>query len=165
MGYKLEGDILAQGINCNVRIGTNAADAKMVGFVQDYNVRKSMQTQKAEVIGEVLPVSIDITGISVTVSFKGFIPKKGYKLDEAYTVKELNPNDDDIITDQKVVKIPYLELYDKKNKCIIGSTTWAVLTSYDETLSGKGYPIASSSFESIGYKNGSDYPTSSLFQA
>ena len=161
--YNLQGDSLVQGINCIVRIGNDPASAKKVGLVQEFSMNKQIQTQKAEVIGEILPVSIDPVGISVNTSFRGFIPKKGVKLGDFYNVKELNPNDDDIIDNQKVVKIPYLELYDKKAKAVIGATRWAVMTSYGETTSGKGYTVANCSFESIGFANGSDYPTSELF--
>lgn len=161
--YNLKGDTLVQGINCIVRIGSDPASAKKVGLVQDCSFRKQIQTQRAEVIGEILPVSIDPTGISVSVSFRGFIPKKGVNLGDFYTAKELNPNDDDIIDNQKVVKIPYLELYDKKAGAVIGSTTWAIMTSYEESTSGKGYTVANCSFEAIGFFNGSDYPTSELF--
>ena len=161
--YNIAGDTLVQGINCIVRAGNSAADAKMIGLVSEASFRKQIQTQRAEVIGEILPVSIDPTGISVSVSFRGFIPKKGVDLGDFYTAKEFNPNDDDIIDEQKVVKIPYLELYDKKSGSVIGSTTWAICTSYEESSSGKNYVTANCSFESIGFFNGSDYPSSELF--
>ena len=87
----------------------------------------------------------------------------GFSLNDAACIKELNPNIDTIVEEEKTAKIPYLELYDKKAKAVIASTTWAILNSYSERSSGKGYMIANCSFESIGFFNGSDYPNSDLY--
>ncbi len=163
VNYNIAGDTLVQGINCIVKAGKSPSDAKMIGLVSEVSFRKQIQTQRAEVIGEILPVSIDPTNISVSVSFRGFILKKGVDLGDFYTAKEFNPDDDEVIEEQKVIKIPYLELYDKKAQSVIGSTTWAIITSYEESSSGKNYVTANCSFESIGFFNGSDYPRSELF--
>ena len=162
--YNLQGDSLVQGKNCIVRAGADAASAKVIGLVQDFEMRAQFQTQKAEVLGEFLPVAIDITGVSVSTTFSGFVPAQGFSLNDAYCIKELNPNIDTIAEEEKTAKIPYLELYDKKAKAIVASTTWAVLNSYSERSSGKGYMIANCSFESIGMFNGSDYPNSELYK-
>ena len=65
--YNLQGDSLVQGKNCIVRAGADAASAKTIGLVQDFEMRAQFQTQKAEVLGEFLPVAIDITGVSVAL--------------------------------------------------------------------------------------------------
>lgn len=161
--YNLQGDGLMQGKNCIVRAGNSPADAKQIGLVQDFEMRAQFQTQKAEVVGEFLPVSIDITSVSVSTTFSGFIPVKGYDLGSKYCVKEMNPDIDTVVDESSVVKIPYLELYDKKKGAVASSTTWAVISSYSERVSGKGYTTANCSFESIGMWNGSDYPSSELF--
>lgn len=161
--YNLPGDNLVQGKNCIVRAGADAASAKQIGLVQDFEMRAQFQTQKAEVLGEFLPLAIDITGVSVSTTFSGFIPAKGFSFGDVYQVKELNPNIDTIVDEEKTAKIPYLELYDRKTKAIIASTTWAVINSYSERSSGKGYTIANCSFESIGMFNGTDYPNSELY--
>ena len=80
-----------------------------------------------------------------------------------YCVKEMNPDIDTVVDESSVVKIPYLELYDKKKGAVVSSTTWAVISSYSERTSGKGYTTVNCSFESIGMWNGSDYPSSELF--
>jgi len=161
--YNLQGDTLVQGKNCIVRAGADAASAKVIGLVQDFEMRAQFQTQKAEVLGEFLPVAIDITGVSVSTTFSGFVPAKGVSLGDAYGIKELNPDIDTIVDEEKTAKIPYLELYDKKAKAVVASTTWAIINSYSERSSGKGYMIANCSFESIGMFNGSDYPNSELY--
>lgn len=161
--YNLEGDSLVQGKNCIVRAGADAASAKVIGLVQEFQMNANFQTQKAEVIGEFLPVAIDITSVDVSTTFSGFIPAKGFKLNDAHCIKALNPNIDTVVEEEKTAKIPYLEIYDKKAKAVISSTTWAVIKSYSERTSGKGYTIANCSFESIGMFNGSDYPNSELY--
>ena len=50
--YNLQGDSLVQGKNCIVRAGADAASAKVIGLVQDFEMRAQFQTQKAEVLGE-----------------------------------------------------------------------------------------------------------------
>lgn len=163
MAYNLKGDSLVQGKNCIVRAGVDAASAKTIGLVQDFEMRAQFQTQKAEVLGSFLPISIDITGVSVSTTFSGFVPIKGFDFGDVYCIKEINPNIDTIVEEEKTAKIPYLELYDKKSKAVIASTNWAILNSYSERSSGKGYMIANCSFESIGMFNGSDYPNSELY--
>lgn len=162
--YNIQGDRLIQGKDCFVRAGTSPSDAQIVGFVQDYSIRVQVQTQKAETIGEFLPVSIDATGVSVSTSFRGFIPKKGVTFNQSeISAKNFAPTTSAIVDGEKTIKIPYLELYDKKNKTIICSTTWAIMTGYDESAQGKSYVTANCSFESIGFNNGTDWKTTDLY--
>ncbi len=162
--YNLQGDRLIQGKDCYVRAGNSAADAQVIGFAQDYSIRVQVQTQKAEVLGQFLPVSIDPTGVSVSTSFRGFIPKKGVSIAGSdISAKNFAPTTSAIVEGEKVIKIPYLELYDKRNKTVICSTTWAIMTSYDESAQGKGYVMANCSFESIGFENGADWGSTDLY--
>ena len=162
--YNLQGDRLVQGKNCYVRAGNNATDAQIIGFAQDYSIRVQVQTQKAEVLGHFLPISIDATGVSVTTTLKGFIPQKNITIDGSdLSIKNLAPTTSAIVDAEKVIKIPYLDLYDKRNESIICSTTWAILNSYNESSSGKAYVMADCSFESIGFENGSDWKTTDLY--
>lgn len=162
--YNQHGDRVLQGKDCWIYIGTSPADADVLGFAQDFSIRVQVQTQKAEVLGEFLPISIDATGVSVNTSFKGFIPKKGVSYSNGkWTVKNLAPTTSAIVDGEKIIKIPYMELRDKKSGSTICATTWAILNGYNETVSGKGYVMADVSFESIGFENGSDYKTTDLY--
>ena len=164
VSYKSIGNGVTTGIHCIVRAGTSASDCKQIGLVSSCTIRKNIQTQRAEVIGEILPVSIDATGIQTTISFQGFVLKKGVTFGDMYTPKEFNPNDDSIVADQNVKKIPYLEIYDQQAGSVIGCTEWAIVTSYEESVNKQGYVSINCSFESIGYSNGSDYPTTTLYE-
>lgn len=167
-GYNVKGDLLAQGINALVRIDPdddNGSNPVVIGFVQNAQIRKAINVQRAEVIGEILPVSLDPTGIQTSVTLKGFIPSKGL-IDAGvatargggeFTLKSFNPDDSKLIDNKVATKFPYMDIYDAKHKCIIGSTTWLIATSYSDSVNGKGYVEADVSLEGIGYNNDSDY--------
>ena len=168
--YKVDGDILSQGINCVVRIDTDdesGSNPQEVGFVADFSIRKSIALQRAEVLGEILPASLDPTSIQTTTTMRGFVPSK--KLMETgidsvrgggkFCMKSFNPDDSRLIETKVATKFPYLDFYDKKHKCIIGSTSWAITTSYGDSSNGKGYVMGDISMESIGYNNGPGFPS------
>jgi len=167
-GYNVGGDVLAQGINCIVRADPDdesGGSPQEIGFVSEATIRKTISLQRAEVIGEILPASIDPTGITVNVDLKGFIPSKSL-CDEGVDsvrgggslhLKSFNPNDQDFLEKNVATKLPYLDLYDDKHQCIIGYVNWAIPSSYSDTINGKGYVIANCSMEAIGYDNGTDY--------
>jgi hypothetical protein len=168
--YKVDGDILAQGINIAVRIDPDdesGSNPQVVGFVQDVNIRKTIAVQRAEVVGELLPVSLDPTSIQTTTTIRGFIPTKSM-LDEGiesvrgggvFNMKSFNPNDTRVVDTKVAKKIPYVDFYDKKHKAILGSTSWAIVTNYGDSSSGKGYVMGDVTMESIGYENGPSYPS------
>jgi hypothetical protein len=171
--YNPEGDIFAQGINVLIRVDledANGGDPQVIGFVETYEIRAQITNQKAECIGEILPVSIDPTSVAVTVSLTGFIPtsdlinKKGIKsvrgggkAGSRYILKAFNPNVDNLVDVQVITKIPYLDLWDDKHGSIIGSTSWLVPNGYVDSGQGKGYVKSNVTLEGIGYYNGDDY--------
>jgi hypothetical protein len=166
--YNVNADILSQGINCKVRIDVDdpsGSNPQEIGFVSEYNIRKNIAVQRAEVLGEILPVSIDPTSIQTTTTMRGFIPSKNLVdagLDSArgggkFCMKSFNPDDERLADTKIATKIPYIDFYDKKHKCIIGSTTYAIITTYSDSSSGKGYVMGDVTMESIGYKNGPSY--------
>ena len=168
MGYNIQGDLLAQGINCVVRVSENenGSNPIEIGFVSEASIRKAINIQRAECIGQILPISLDPTGIQVTVTLRGFVPSRNL-VNEGITTKQgdacihlksFNPNDDKLIDTRVATKIPYLELYDRDHDSVIGSTTWLIATAYDDSISGKGYLQANCTLEGIGYENGDDYP-------
>jgi hypothetical protein len=166
--YNLSGDILAQGINCIVRIDADdesGSNPQEIGFVAEFSIRKNIALQRAEVLGEILPVSLDPTSIQTTTTMRGFTPSKNLVdagIDSVrgggkYCMKSFNPDDERLADTKVATKIPYLDFYDEKHKSIIGSTTWATTTTYGDSSSGKGYVMGDVTMESIGYKNGPSY--------
>jgi len=166
--YNIEGDILAQGINAIIRVNLDSPDngnVQEIGFVESYSIRMNITNQRAECIGQLLPVAIDPTGVSVTVSLTGFIPiaelaEKGIE-DKNHKkkvfLKAFLPDVSNLEGTHLITKIPYLELWDDKHGEVIGYTTWLVPASYQDGGQGKGYVKADVSLEGIGYNNGSAY--------
>jgi hypothetical protein len=166
--YNPEGDGLAQGINVIIRVDVddeNGSNPQEIGFVESYDVRANITNQRAEVIGEILPVSIDPTSVAVTVSLTGFIPSKNLierGIDSVrgggkVMLKAFNPDVFKLADTKVITKIPYLDIWDDKHQSIIGSTSWLIPSSYQDSGQGKGYVKSNVTLEGIGYNNGPDY--------
>jgi hypothetical protein len=123
--YKLSGDILAQGINCIVRIDTDdesGSNPQEVGFVAEFNIRKNIALQRAEVLGEILPASLDPTSIQATITMRGFTPSKnlfGDGIDSVrgggkFCMKSFNPDDERLAVRRLRQKSPIL-IFTMKN--------------------------------------------------
>lgn len=168
MGYNIGGDILAQGMNSVVRVDLddeNGSNPIVIGFVESWTVRRSFQTQKAEVIGEMLPVSIDITGVDVSVNLSGFIPTKAAITEGissmrgggSYCIKALNPQVAKLVDSKVITKIPYMDFYDERHGTIYSNVQWLTPTENSESSSGKNYLKTDASFTAITSDNGVDY--------
>jgi hypothetical protein len=168
--YNLQGDILGQGFNCIVRIDMddeNGSNPRKIGAVSSFQARKSITVNRAETLGEFLPMSLDAQGVSTQISLRGFVPTKPFAKDGfqsvrgggIYSVKSLNPDERKLVDTKLATKIPYLDLYDEKHGCVIGSSTWLIASSYSDSSQGKGYIEADVTLEGIGYDNGGDYET------
>lgn len=165
--YNVQGDVLLQGTNNWIRVDMedeNGSNPVKIGFVQNWNIRKDLQTNEARVIGELVPVSIDVTGISVNVNFTGFIPtkevaSKGINVRGGgnYSVKAFNPKCDNLLGTKVVTKIPYLEIYDEKHGSVITSVQWLTPSSYSDSGNGSDYVKTDASFKAIISDNGADY--------
>ncbi|MDR2701085.1 MAG: hypothetical protein LBB72_01480 [Spirochaetaceae bacterium] len=169
--YNVDGDILAQGINCVVRVTddeTGVSGLKEIGFVQDFSIRKSINIQRAECLGEILPVSLDPTSIQTSITMKGFIPSARLLADttkesvrgqnKAFSAKAFNPDDSQLVETALATKIAYIDFYDKRGDgAVIGFANWAIVTQYSDSSSGKGYVMADVTMEAIGYNNGPSY--------
>ncbi len=165
--FDLKGDILAQGMNCIIRVDMNDAAGSnpiKVGAVSSYQARKNVSVNRAEVLGEILPMSLDATGVSVNISLRGFIPVKGcvgtfshVRGGGKHSLKAFNPDDEKLVDTKLATKFPYIDLYDEKHECVIGYSTYLIASSYSDNSSGKGYVEADVTLEGIGYWNGVDY--------
>ena len=65
--------LLVIGYRCQVRVGTSAADAQVIGFVDSAEMSKQIQTQKAQVLDSIFPASIDAQAISVSLDRKSVV--------------------------------------------------------------------------------------------
>ena len=109
--YNLESNKLIKGTRCWVRVNLNGPDssgAEKVGFVQSATISANFQNDRAEVIGEILPVTIDVSSVQTSVQLTGFIPTKsaaGQKTsgsgdgENHFSVKNFNPDVEKIKSD------------------------------------------------------------------
>ena len=140
--------VLVEGYRCYVRAGKSASDAKVVGFVDSFRANMTYMTQEARVIGELVPVAIDIQGLSCSVSLSGFLPSKQVikngisispKNDAKITLFTFFPNAKGIRDDKTVTKLAYLDFRDQDNDAIIASFIGLTLDSTSISSQGSAY--------------------------
>lgn len=155
---------LVSGVNCFVRVGNTAADAQRIGYVDSFRATKNLQLQDAAIVGEYEPVSIDVTGIRVTLSMSGFLAAK-----EVYdgskslpgmgtvSLSSFNPKSEDFKSDSVITKFPYMDFYDEKSGITVASFNNAMSESYGISGNAGAYIKIDTSMRAITMSGGSDY--------
>ena len=163
-----EGDKLSMGVKAWVyadMTDDSGSNATRVGFVSQWSIRKSIQTTEARCVGVVIPVSIDVMGISVEVSLSGFVPtvdtqKEGTKAigGGAFSLKYFNPATGNVLDSTNSQKIPYLAIVDETHdKTILSYAKWLTPTAYNESGSAQDYIKCDVTLKGIQTDNGSSY--------
>ena len=152
------------GYRCQVRVGTSAADAQVIGFVDSAEMSKQIQTQRAQVLDSIFPASIDAQAINVTGRLTGFLASPAvYKGTQVLngggkvSLSSFNPKTADFKNGTVVSKIKYLDFYDEKKKHILGSVDTLISTGYTISVNGGTYVKANVSFEALDMSSGDDY--------
>ena len=152
------------GYRCQVRVGTSAADAQVIGFVDSAEMSKQIQTQRAQVLDSIFPASIDAQAINVSGRLTGFLASPAvYKGTQQFngggkiSLSSFNPKSSDFKNGRVVNKFKYLDFYDEKKKLILGSVDTLISTGFTITLNGGTYVKANVSFEAIDMSSGEDY--------
>lgn len=156
--------IFTIGYRCQVRVGTSATDAQVIGFVDSAEMSKQIQTQRAQVLDSIFPASIDPQAINVSGRLTGFLASpKVYAGTQALngggkiSLASFNPKTEDFKTGNVVSKFKYLDFYDKKKKLILGYVDTLVSTGFTVTMNGGTYVKANVSFEALDMSSGEDY--------
>lgn len=156
--------LLTIGYRCQVRVGTSANDAAVIGFVDSAEMSKQIQTQKAQVLDSIFPASIDAQAISVSGRLTGFLASPGvYSGKDTYngggtiSLSSFNPKSADFKAGTVVSKFKYLDFYDEKKKLILGSVDTLISTGFTITLNGGTYVKANVSFEALDMSSGAEY--------
>ena len=156
--------IFTIGYRCQVRVGTSAADAKVIGFVDSAEMSKQIQTQRAQVLDSIFPASIDAQAINVTGRLTGFLASpKVYNGTQVLngggkvSLSSFNPKTADFKDGTVVSKFKYLDFYDEKKKLILGSVDTLISTGYTITVNGGTYVKSNVSFEALDMSSGEDY--------
>ena len=156
--------LLTIGYRCQVRVGTSAADAQVIGFVDSAEMSKQIQTQKAQVLDSIFPASIDAQAISVSGRLTGFLASPAvFKGTQQFngggkiSLSSFNPKSSDFKNGTVVSKFKYLDFYDEKKKLILGSIDTLISTGFTITMNGGSYVKANVSVEAIDMSSGEDY--------
>lgn len=152
------------GYRCQVRVGTSASDAKVIGFVDSAEMSKQIQTQRAQVLDSIFPASIDAQAINVTGRLTGFLASPAvysgtaqYNGGGKISLSSFNPKSADFKNGTVVSKFKYLDFYDEKKGLILCSVDTLISTGFTITLNGGTYVKANVSFEAIDMSSGEDY--------
>ena len=156
--------IFTIGYRCQVRVGTSAADAQVIGFVDSAEMSKQIQTQRAQVLDSIFPASIDAQAINVNGRLTGFLASPAvYKGTQQLngggkvSLASFNPKSADFKNGIVVSKFKYLDFYDEKKKLILGSVQTLISTGFTITMNGGTYVKSNVSFEAIDMSSGEDY--------
>ena len=152
------------GYRCQVRVGTSAADAQVIGLVDSAEMNKQIQTQRAQVLDSIFPASIDAQAINVSGRLTGFLATPDvYKGTQVFngggtvSLSSFNPDSADFKTGKVVSKFKYLDFYDEKKKLILGSVDTVIATGFSISMNGGTYVKANISFEALDMSSGKDY--------
>jgi hypothetical protein len=137
------GNIIAQGFNCNVRVGSNASDAQIIALVASFQANEDFQVQEANCIGHLGPVSLDPQGYNCSITLGGFVPSKKV-LDDTLqyadsgnkSIMEYIPTRAQFMEDGTIAKIAYMDFYNKKTGTVLASFKGVLITS--DGISGDG---------------------------
>ena len=156
--------LLTIGYRCQVRVGTSAADAQVIGFVDTAEMSKQIQTQKAQVLDSLFPASIDAQAINVTGRMTGFLASPAvFRGTQTFngggkiSLSSFNPKSADFKNGTVVSKFKYLDFYDEKKKLVLGWIDTLISTGFTITMNGGSYVKANISVEAIDMSSGEDY--------
>lgn len=144
-------NILAEGFRTYVRIGNNASDAKIVGFVESYTMNEDYQVQEARVLGQIMPISIDAQGYNCNISLSGFIPSKevyekirsgnaqmGYSLEKC--LFSFVPDARELMDNAVIMKFPYLDFIENiSNPAVLAFAEGIIIANTSLNAQGTGY--------------------------
>ena len=139
------GAVIATGFNCQVRVGTSAADAAPIAMVASFKANEDFQVQDAVCLGTLGPVSVDPQGYTCTISLDGFLPSKGTINAKQYpgggTAAIMNhvPSRARIMDTGSVYKITYLDFFNRRDNTVLVAFTGVIVTSNGVNADGNLY--------------------------
>jgi hypothetical protein len=140
------GTIIATGYNCQVRIGSNAADAEPIALVSSFQANEDFQAQDATVIGNLGPVAIDPQGYACTLTLDGFLPAKKtldgqiqYADGGKKAIMDYVPTRAQFMEAGAIPKIAYMDFYNKKAGKVLAAFEGVLITSDGISVEGNAY--------------------------
>jgi hypothetical protein len=144
----IQDTIIATGYNCQVRIGTNSADAEhgVIAMVSSFQYTQDFQAQDATCIGNLGPVSIDPQGYMCTITLEGFLPAKK-TLDDVIqyadggkkAIMDHVPSRAQFMEGGAMPKIAYMDFYNKKEGKVLAAFEGVMITNEGSSVEGNSY--------------------------
>ena len=142
----ITGEIIAQGYNCHVRVGTNASDAESIALVASFQANEDFQVQEAICIGNLGPVALDPQGYNCSLTIDGFLPFKG-KIDGAIqyadggkkAIMDYIPSRAKYMEAGSIQKIAYMDFYNKKAGKVLASFEGVIISNSGVSVDGNAY--------------------------
>jgi len=142
----ITGEIIAQGFNCHVRVGTNASDAETIALVASFQANEDFQVQDAVCLGNLGPVALDPQGYNCSLTIDGFLPFKKI-LDGAIqyadggkiALMDIMPTRAKFMDAGAIQKIAYLDFYNKKAGKVLKAFEGVLITSGSINVDGNAY--------------------------
>jgi hypothetical protein len=140
------GDIIAQGFNCNVRVGTNASDAQIIALVASFQATEDYGVQEANCIGLLGPASLDPQSYNCSITMQGYVPSKRvlsntqqYADGGKVSLMEQMPTRAKFMDAASIQKIAYMDFYNKKSSTVLGSFSGVIITQDCISVEGNQY--------------------------
>jgi len=142
----ITGNVIAQGFNCHVRVGSNAADAESIAMVKSFRATEDFQVQEATCVGHLGPIALDPQGYNCSLSLDGFLPYKKtldgaqqYAEGGKIALMDLLPTRAKFMDEGAIQKIAYLDFYNKKAGKVLSSWQGVLITSSEISVDGNAY--------------------------
>ena len=143
------GEIIAQGYNCHLRVGTNSSDAENIALVASFQANEDFQVQDAICIGHLGPVALDPQGYTCTITIDGFLPFKGNELADGpgfYPESGKQALIGYVPTRAKLMeggyfgsKIAYMDFYNRKADKVLASFVGVLISNNGVSVDGNAY--------------------------
>jgi hypothetical protein len=142
----ITGEIIAQGYNCHVRVGSNPSDAESIALVVSFRATEDFQVQEAVCIGNLGPVALDPQGYNCSINIDGFLPFKGlvdnkqqYADGGKIALMDKIPSRAKFMEAGSIQKIAYLDFYNKKAGKVLAKFEGVLITNCDISVDGNAY--------------------------
>jgi hypothetical protein len=142
----ITGAIIATGYNCQVRVGSNSADAEPIALVTSFQANEDFQVQEAVCIGNLGPISLDPQGYNCTITIDGFLPAKK-TLDGAIqyadggkkAIMDYVPTRAQFMQSGALPKIAYMDFYNKRDAKILAAFEGVLISSDGISVDANSY--------------------------
>ena len=141
------GEIIAQGYNCQVRVGETPTDAEPIALVASFQANEDFQVQEAVCIGNLGPTSLDPQGYTCSITMDGFLPfKKDLEGGEGFypeggkiSIMKKIPTREGFMEMAKIQKIAYMDFFNRKANEVLAAFKGVLISTDGISVEGNAY--------------------------